>query len=153
KGRIAAPFDHFLVWSDHMRSELLTYYPHLNATQVHVVGTPQFDPYADTGLLWSRSEFFNRIGADASRPLICYSGGDAGLCPDEHNYVDGLLNLIRSGRILARPQVLLRPSPADLGTRYEAVRRRYPELIYAAPNWVHTDPGNWARSLPSPQDV
>src|SRR5262249_51674205 len=47
KGRIAAPFDHYLVWSEHMRGELLRFYPDVSNERVHVVGTPQFDPYAD----------------------------------------------------------------------------------------------------------
>ena len=47
KGRIAAPFDHYLVWSEHMRGELLRYYPDVAPERIHVVGTPQFEPYAD----------------------------------------------------------------------------------------------------------
>ena len=38
KGRIAAPFDHYLVWSDHMRQELLQFYPHVPHENVHIVG-------------------------------------------------------------------------------------------------------------------
>src|SRR6266542_3294918 len=60
KGRIAAPFDHYLVWSELMKEELLKYYPDVDTHRVHVVGTPQFDPYADQALLWSREEFFKR---------------------------------------------------------------------------------------------
>ena len=44
KGRIAAPFDHFLVWSDQMRSEMLRFYPDVKPERIHVVGTPQFRP-------------------------------------------------------------------------------------------------------------
>ena len=51
------------------------------------------------------------------------------------------------------PQVLLRPSPVDRGMRYDAVRARYPELIYAPPAWVHTDPGNWAQVFPLAADM
>jgi hypothetical protein len=50
KGRIAAPFDHFLVWSAHMKGELLRFYPEVAADRVHVVGTPQFDPYAESSV-------------------------------------------------------------------------------------------------------
>src|ERR1044071_3150329 len=67
KGRIAAPFDHYLVWSRHMRSELMRYYPNVPESNIHIVGTPQFDPYADRSLLWTRDEFCRRVGADPSR--------------------------------------------------------------------------------------
>ncbi|HEU4628922.1 MAG TPA: hypothetical protein VFS08_04225 [Gemmatimonadaceae bacterium] len=153
KGRIAAPFDHYLVWSEHMRGELLRYYPDVRPAQVHVVGTPQFDPYVDDTLLWSREEFCARIGADPARPLVCYSGGDAGTTPEDAAHVAALLEQIRAGRVRGRPQVLLRPSPVDPGARFDEVRARYPELLYARPQWLHTQPGNWARVLPLPEDT
>jgi len=153
KGRIAAPFDHFLVWSDLMRQELLRYYPDVSAERVHVVGTPQFDPYANGALLWTRAEFFRRIGADVSRPLLCYSGGDTGTCPEDHLHVRILMELIREGRIAGNPQVLLRPALPDEGSRYLGVRRDYPELIFKRPAWICTQPGNCFRNIPLPEDV
>jgi hypothetical protein len=153
KGRIAAPFEHYLVWSELMRTELLQYYPSVSPDKVHVVGTPQFDPYTDPSLLWSREDFCRGIGADPARPLICYSGGDTGNCPEDQAHVRILMSLIREGAIKGNPQVLLRPSPVDDGVRYESVRRDFPELIYAPPAWIHTDPGNWAQVFPDPSDV
>ena len=47
KGRIVVPYDHFLVWSDNMRRELQQFRPHVAAENIHIVGTPQFDPYGD----------------------------------------------------------------------------------------------------------
>ncbi len=46
-----------------MREELLKYYPDVAPNRVHVVGTPQFDPYADPQLHWSREEFFPKKSA------------------------------------------------------------------------------------------
>jgi hypothetical protein len=153
KGRIAAPFDHYLVWSDLMRQELLQYYPDVAPHRVHIVGTPQFDPYADRSLLWSRDEFFRRIGGDPARPMICYSGGDTGTAPEDHLHVDILMGLVQSRRIKRQPQVLVRPAPVDEGSRYLAVRGRYPEMIFAQPAWLDTEPGNWARCIPKAEDV
>jgi hypothetical protein len=153
KGRIAAPFDHYLVWSELMRRELLKYYPDVAPHRVHIVGTPQFDPYADQALLWSREEFFLRVGANPARPLICYSGGDTGTAPEDHLHVDIFMGLVRSGRIKRQPQALVRPAPVDDGSRYEGVRKKYPELIFAQPAWLHTEPGNWARCIPKAEDV
>ncbi len=154
KARIAAPFDHFLVWSELMKDELLRYYPDVSADRVHVVGTPQFEPYADRRLIWPREEFFRHIGGDSSRPLICYTGADPGTCPGDPIYVRTLLDLIRTGAIEGRPQVLLRPTPVDVGTRYDQVRADYPELLYARPAWVHPEHGGtWANVMPLPEDV
>lgn len=153
KGRIAAPFDHYLVWSEQMQRELAHYYPEIPRDSIHVVGTPQFDPYADEDLLWSRAEFFGRLGADPGRPLICYSGGDETICPEDPAHVKILLELIRNGQILGDPRVLLRPSPADPDDRYNEVRKAYPELIYAAPRWYHPADCDWTKIIPLPQDT
>jgi hypothetical protein len=153
KGRIIAPFDHYFVWSPLMRDELLAFYPALDPAQISVVGTPQFDPYADRTIAWSRQEFFRRIGADASRKLICYSGGDPSVYTAEHEYVTLLMRQIRSGQVRGNPQVALRPSPADEGRQFEAARREFPELLFLPPAWEHTNPGDWTRIVPSPEDV
>ena len=153
KGRIAAPFDHFLVWSDLMKSELLRFYPDVPAENIHIVGTPQFDPYVDGELLYPKEEFFAQLEADPARPLICYSGGDTGTAPEDHLHLAILMKLIRIGEIKGNPQVVLRPAPVDDGSRYAKVRRDFPELIYAQPAWMHTEPGNWARVIPSAEDT
>lgn len=153
KGRIIAPFDHYLVWSPLMRDELLRFYPDVSADQIHVVGTPQFDPYADPSIAWSREEFMRRIGADPSRPLVCYSGGDPSVYTAEYEYVTLLMRMIRDGRVGGRPQVVLRPSPADDGRQFDQVRQEFPEILYVPPVWEHTRPGDWTRTLPLPDDV
>ncbi len=153
KGRIAAPFDHFLVWSELMKQELLRFYPSVAAERVHIVGTPQFDPYANRSLLAPRADFFRRIGADPSRKLVCFSGGDAGTCPEDPEHVGILLRLVREGRVPGSPQIVLRPSPVDSGDRYERIRHEFPELLYAAPSWIRPAAGDWARVVPMPDDV
>jgi hypothetical protein len=153
KGRIAAPFDHYLVWSEHMRAELLRVYPDVRAERVHVVGTPQFDPYADAALHSPRAAFLAGIGAPADRPLLCYSGGDRMTAPEDPLHTRVLLDLIRAGEIKHNPRVILRPAPVDDGARYESLRREYPELIFAQPEWLHTAPGDWSRVIPLPADV
>ncbi|MGB3775794.1 MAG: hypothetical protein WA951_11110, partial [Leeuwenhoekiella sp.] len=45
KGRMAAPFDSFMVWSQLMKDELHQFYHKTKTQEVEVVGTPQFEPY------------------------------------------------------------------------------------------------------------
>jgi hypothetical protein len=153
KGRIAAPFDHYLVWSDHMRRELIRYYPDIPYNAVHIVGTPQFDCYSWPEVKVSREEFFRSIGADPVRKLICYSGGDVDTSPEDQDHVRILMELVRSGEIGGNPQVVVRPCPVDDGRRYDAVRKQFPELLYCPPKWAHPEPGNWARCMPSFEDM
>jgi hypothetical protein len=153
KGRIAAPFDHYLVWSEKMRAELQQFYPSISGRNVHIVGTPQFDPYVDRKTLWPREVFFRKLGADPSRPLICYSGGDTSICPEDPAHVSILMSLIHQGTILHDPQVVLRPSPADLEDRYANVKKEFPELIVAPPRWTRPKQNEWSMAMPLPEDT
>jgi hypothetical protein len=51
------------------------------------------------------------------------------------------------------PQILVRPSPVDEGSRYDAVRRRFPEIFWAKPRWIHDGSGLWSRVVPAPEDT
>lgn len=153
KGRFATPFDHFLLWSEHMRKELFRFFPDVTPERTHVVGTPQFDPYKDESLAWSREEFFARIGADPKRKLICFSGGDEDASRSDQYHVRALMEMIRSGHIKGNPQVFLRPAPVDKGTRYDAIRKEYPELLYARPQWLFGRSEITNYLMPKPEDV
>jgi hypothetical protein len=74
-------------------------------------------------------------------------------CPEDAEHVRVLMELIRSGRIRGNPQVLLRPVPVDDGKRYQRVREMFPELLYAPPRWLHTEPGEWSQVIPLPEDI
>ncbi|MEO6628520.1 MAG: hypothetical protein ABIP03_08105 [Aquihabitans sp.] len=151
KGRIAAPFDHFFVWSDQMAEELLRFYPDVDQSRVHVVGSPQFEPYADAGLRWDRQQFVQELGLDPDRPVICYSGGDTLTCPEDPEHLRIVCELIEAGRIEGNPQVVLRPAPVDTSDRYHEVLTRYP-VVLSRPAWH--DPGRgWDAVAPTRDDV
>ena len=57
KGRMAANFDCYLVWSDLMKKELLQFYPNVKDSNIAVVGTPQFEPYVLERYNISRENF------------------------------------------------------------------------------------------------
>lgn len=153
KGRIAVPFDHYLVWSEHMADELRHYYPEIPSDHVHVVGTPQFDPYDEPERLWTRAELCDRLGLDRERPVVCFSGGDAGNSPDDPGHVRVLLELVRSGAIHPAAQVVVRPAPVDEGERFAEVRADFPELCWAPPLWDRPPGSDWSQALPTDDDV
>ena len=51
KATMVVDTDYYFVWSTHMKKELLFYYPSINADQVFVTGTPQFEPHFDKSKL------------------------------------------------------------------------------------------------------
>lgn len=153
KGRIAVPFDHYLVWSGHMADDLRRFYPEIPDEAIHVVGTPQFDPYADESRAWSRAELCDRLGLDPGRPICCFSGGDPGNSPEDPDHVAVLCGLVGAGEVPRDLQVVVRPAPVDDGTRYDRVRAEFPELCWAPAEWHRPTGGDWSAALPSRADV
>jgi hypothetical protein len=153
KGRMAVVADHFLVWSDFMRSELLAYYREVPPDRVHVVGTPQFEPYFDASLLEPRSVFLERLGLDPARPTVCFSGDDVSTSPYDPVYLSDLAAGLRELPPARRPQVLFRRCPVDVSGRYRDVLRRYPEIAVAEPKWTHEGHDDWTQVLPTPADA
>ncbi len=151
KGRVAAPFDHFLVWSDQMARELVRYYPDVSNGRVHVVGSPQFEPYADPALEWDRDRFDRELGLEANRPVIVYSGGDTFTCPEDPDHLRVVCELIRAGAIAGNPQLVLRPAPVDTSDRYASVLERYP-VVLSRPAWRDLGSG-WTSVVPTRRDM
>lgn len=76
KGMSTVEADHYFVWSDLMKEQLMTYYPKTRSEQITVTGTPQFEPHYDQSLLLSREEFCRVHNLDPSKLYICFSGDD-----------------------------------------------------------------------------
>ena len=62
--------DHYFVWSEHMQRELLQYYPFIQKDQIHITGSPQFEPHFNTELQKPREEFFRENGLDENKEYI-----------------------------------------------------------------------------------
>ena len=150
KGRMAVHADHFLVWSERMKAELLGYYPEVGEERVRVVGTPQFEPHLDPAPALPREAFLAGLGLDPGRPVVCFSGDDVATSPLDPAY---LADLARAVRDLPepRPQILFRRVPTDPGGRYRPVLDSFPEIAVCDPAWQAGE-GDWTQAVPLPQD-
>lgn len=153
KGRMAIAADHYLVWSDHMASEMRAYYPEVAGERIHVVGTPQFEPYFDPPLATPRAAFLTGLGLDPARPVICYSGCDLTSAPYDETYLADLAEVVRAWTPAERPQILFRRSPADFSDRYDAVLAAFPEIAVSDPAWLVERVGDWTQTVATPEDV
>lgn len=136
-----------------MRDELLRFYPNIRDEQVYIVGTPQFDYYADGNLIWERERFCREVGADPNRPVICYAGEDLPTVPDAPAHLALLCDLVRQGKIHNGVQILARHCPAEDGSRYHEVLREYPEVIWCPPRWWRPRGGSWQQAVPMEEDT
>jgi hypothetical protein len=89
KGRIPVLFDHYLVWSELMKREMLHFYPQTSPDSIHISGTPQFETYFYDDFGYSKAEFYAKIGMDSAfnGKLILYSCGDKSTSPNDDYYI------------------------------------------------------------------
>lgn len=125
-------YDQYLVWSERMREEIFRYYPEAAGRTVVATGVPHFDWYRRPEMVWSREEFFRRMGLDPARQLILYASATPHLAPAEHMVARRLAEEVEAGSLPGRPQLLVRLHPGDSGERFRdwhatgAVRLRVP---------------------------
>lgn len=135
-----------------MKNELLSYYSDVAPERVLIVGTPQFEPYADELLFESREAFFSKLNLDSSRPVVCFSGDDVLASPYDPAYLEDLAELLASIPLPSRPQILFRRCPVDRSARYDEVLARHPEIVVSDPPWKSYS-GEWSEVVPTAADT
>jgi len=145
--------DYYCVWSDHMKREVLQYYPFVKEPQVFVTGTPQFEPHYDISLKQSREDFFKTHNLDNSKKYICYSGDDETTSPLDQYYLEDLANAVR--RLNAKGEnlgIIYRKCPVDFTDRYNAVIENNKDIIEVLnPIWKQVG-SQWNQVLPVKED-
>ncbi len=151
KGRMAVYADTYIVWSDHMKRELMGFYPDVATERVRVVGTPQFENYFNDSLRVPKEEFFAGLGLDVSRPVVCFSGNDI-TSPFDPVFLEDLASALLSVPLPERPQILFRRSPVDTTDRFNGVLGRHPEIAVSDPRWQRVQEGAWSQLVPTEED-
>ncbi|MBZ9729731.1 UDP-glycosyltransferase [Salegentibacter sp. JZCK2] len=154
KATMVVETDHYFVWSDYMKKELLTYYPHIYEKQVFTSGSPQFEPHYDLSLRHSREEFFKEHGLELSKKYICFSGDDITTSPHDPQYLKDLAEAVRHlnsrGHKLG---IIFRRCPVDFSDRYDKVLEKYKNLITPiTPKWEKAGE-QWNTILPTREDL
>jgi len=147
--------DFYFVWSENMKQELLNYYPFIDAKNVFITGSPQFEPHFNPELRISREQFFLENDLEPSREYFCYSGDDITTCPDDAHYLKDVAlaveKLNKSGK--NNLGILFRRCPTDFSDRYDKVLQEYKDLIVPVnPKWKKVG-DNWNSVLPTKEDI
>ena len=146
QGRIIPPYDYYLVWNDAIREQLLSIYGDINPKRVFVTGTPQFDFHFRPELYWTREEFCEKVGADASRPIVLYSTGMANHVSGEPLIVEQMANLLQEMIDLGPPQLVVRVYPKDHTGRFDSLKKNRPDILFPEVPWERA----WL--TPKPED-
>lgn len=153
KGRMAGNFDHYLVWSNLMKSDLLYFYKSVKPIQIKVVGTPQFEPYILERYITNKDHFYRKYNLDSTLPVILFTCNDSSSKNDPF-YVEILADFIAKKEIKAN--LIVRTSPADEPTRFLYMQEKYPFIKWNFPEWVltrenHAEP--WTQRVPEFNDI
>jgi hypothetical protein len=145
--------DYYMVWSEHMKREVVMYCPYVNPENVLVTGTPQFESHFDESLLKSKTTFFEENNLDLQKRYICYSGDDIVTSPLDQYYLEDLaksvIELNKQGYNLG---IIYRKCPVDFTSRYDAILEKYKEVIVAInPIWRPIGT-NWNEIMPTKED-
>lgn len=135
QGRIILPYDYFLVWNETLKHQLLEMYDWIKPENVFVTGTPQFDMHFREETYLSREEYCTQVGADPNRPLVLYTTGMANHMPGEPEIVEGIADILAAYPRETRPQLLLRVYAKDKTGRFDDLRTRRPDILFADPIW------------------
>lgn len=135
QGRVMPPYDYYLVWNEALRDQLLQIYRNVPRDRVFVTGTPQFDCHFRREFHWTREDFFQRMGADPTRPLVFYSTGMSNHMPGEEVLVEQIADRLKQMGDLGRPQLLVRVYAKDRTGRFEPLRTRRPDILFPEVLW------------------
>lgn len=155
KGRMAANFDYYLVWSDLMKKELLQFYTNVKSDNVAVVGTPQFEPYVLDRYKTSKEEFFKMFTIDTTKKTLCFSCGDISTSKNDELYIETIANAILKKEI-EDVNFIVRTSPAEDPKRFNQMVDKFPFIKWNYPKWIlsrNNHQEQWSQRIPTITDV
>ena len=155
KATLVVEADHYLVWSEHMKKELQTYYPFINNSKTHVVGTPQFENHYDKTYLLTLESFYNNHSLDHTKEYICFSGDDVTTSPFDPQYLADVAEAVGNYNLLQETQlgIIFRRCPVDFSDRYDWVLQKYKDAIVPiAPLWESVG-AQWDKKIPTKADL
>ncbi len=135
QGRILLPYDHYLVWNEGLRDQLIGMYPDITPDAVHVTGTPQFDFHFREEFHQTREEFCHSIGADPKRPIVLYSTGMANHMPGEPEIVEEIADMLGTIDTPAQPQLVVRVYPKDRTGRFDRLMTVRRDILFPKIEW------------------
>ena len=154
KGMMVVKSDYYFVWSNHMKEELMFYYPDVLENNIRVVGTPQFEIHYQPELIIRKEEFYKTYNLDLERKYICFSGDDVTTSPNDEFYLEDVAKAVeelnKQGNNLG---VIYRKCPVDFTDRHKNIYDKYKSVIILIdPLWDKLG-SNWNRVMPTKKDM
>ncbi|HJP57244.1 MAG TPA: hypothetical protein VJ847_09485 [Gemmatimonadales bacterium] len=130
---LTADCDHYAVWNERMRDQLLRYHPVRAPSQVSVTGTPQFDFHVRPEFRWSRERLLRELGMAENERYIAYAATTESQTPTEPVLVAEFIRRAAASPVLGGHRVLVRVHPNDDFGRWKALAASAPRAIVSLP--------------------
>ena len=153
KAMLVVETDYYFVWSNHMKNELLFYYPYILPKQIFITGSLQFEIHYNKSKLFTREDFFIKYGLNLNKKYICFTGDDITTSPDDPNYLEDLaLAIEKLNKRNFNLGIIFRRCPVDFSDRYNIVLKKYSHIIVSInPLWKPLSEA-WNTILPTKED-
>lgn len=154
KATLDVTSQYYHVWSNHMKQELLSYYPFVATNQITVTGTPQFEAHYVAKNVMNKEAFYNEYQLDLNKTYLCFSGDDVTTSPKDELYLRDVAKAIRKLNDKGHQfGLIFRRCPVDFSSRYNRIIEEYKDVIIPIePIWKKTG-GKWDTILPLPEDL
>ena len=139
-------YDHYLVWNEVMRDQLLKFYPEVASDQVTITGTPQFDFHRKCDFVWTRSKVLGKLGLHAEGRYFLYAASHESLAPAETDLVSALAERMSRDQILRDYHLVVRLHPLDDGTRWKTILKKTDRLVLCTATDMSPDRDGWSFS-------
>jgi len=135
KGYLGGLPDHFLVWSERMKHDLVTLQD-VPATRITVTGTPMFDLYSEYRHCEQKRKLVDEFGLDPDRKIILIGTNSPVSSCHNVTVVEMLVDGILAERFTCPVQFIVRPHPlvAKKEGRVEIDRL---QALCRRSEWVH----------------
>ncbi len=155
KGRMAGNFNNYFVWSDLMKTELLQFYKQVKASQIHIVGTPQFEPYTYQNFGYDKDSLHKKFNLDSKLPLLFFTCNDSS-SENDPIYLEILAKYIEENKLIQKVNLLVRTSPAENPDRFKHIAERFNFIKWNYPDWTSVRQNHqeaWSQRVPSLEDL
>jgi hypothetical protein len=143
--------DHYLVWSETMKDQLMRLYPRTISDQVTVTGTPQFDFHRWPSSLWPRETTLRRLGLPRQARFFLHAASHGSLAPEEPSLVAQISQRMRADDFLRDYWLVVRLHPLESDERWRAVRENGGRVVLSRPWNLPPDAEGWTFAMPEEQ--
>jgi hypothetical protein len=146
-------FDHYFVWNERMRDDLLRIYPEVPRRAVSVTGTPQFDFHRRAEFCWTREQTLEKLGLPRDSRYILHAANSSHWTPTEPDLVAKIADQLTREPDLRHLWIVVRLHPLDTFARWNALRGSGRNVAISMPWFTPPDDDWWALLRPEDQQL